>query len=371
MEKSGTEKIEESVEQPELKAVVIKKAPNESTLDSKTNPEAKKEKESNKKEPKNNDNDESKAKEKSNEAKSKDKKDTKDDILNKMSMLNLSQEKEVKKLEEFNIGSVAKFMKTCKNIIFMVGAGISTSAGIPDFRSPGTGLYSKLDKYNLPCPEAIFSIQYFKLNPEPYFILQKELFPENFKPTPTHKFLRLVHEKGQLLRCYTQNIDMLEQLAGLPESKIIAAHGNFKKAHCIDCHKEFSYEWVKNEVKEKVILSCEDCNGYIKPDIVFFGEALPPQFFNQLTIDVPKCDLLIIMGTSLKVSPFNHLPFMVPEDCPRLLINRDPVGQTILEYEENDNKRDVFYASDCDSACELLAELLGWQNDYKQILNAN
>lgn len=116
-------------------------------------------------------------------------------------------------------------------------------------------------------------------------------------------------------------------------------------------------------------MTCEDCNGYVKPDIVFFGEALPPEFFEHLLIDVPKCDLLVIMGTSLKVGPFNQLPLMVPEDCPRLLINRDPVGQNILDFEESDNKRDVFYASDCDSACEQLAELLGWQDDFKKLLN--
>lgn len=76
--------------------------------------------------------------------------------------------------------------------------------GIPDFRTPGTGLYSNLEKYNLPFPEAIFDIEYFRNNPKPFFVLAKELYPGSFAPTPSHWFIRLLHDKGLLLRHYTQ-----------------------------------------------------------------------------------------------------------------------------------------------------------------------
>ena len=89
-------------------------------------------------------------------------------------------------------------------------SGISVSAGIPDFRSPGTGLYDNIAKYNLPDPTAIFDIDYFQENPAPFYQLAKELFPGQHKPTPTHLFIRLLHEKGLLRRCFTQNIDSLE-----------------------------------------------------------------------------------------------------------------------------------------------------------------
>ncbi|KAF3848061.1 hypothetical protein F7725_021089 [Dissostichus mawsoni] len=91
----------------------------------------------------------------------------------------------------------------------MVGAGISTSAGIPDFRSPGTGLYANLQKYNLPYPEAIFQIDYFKKHPEPFFALARELYPGQFKPTICHYFMKLLKDKGHLRRCYSQADPML------------------------------------------------------------------------------------------------------------------------------------------------------------------
>jgi len=108
------------------------------------------------------------------------------------------------------IKEISSIIQKVHNIIILTGAGISTSAGIPDFRSPKTGLYANLQKYNLPYPEAIFDINYFKQNPKPFFELAKELFTGNYQPTSTHRFIRLLEEEGKLLRNYTQNIDGLE-----------------------------------------------------------------------------------------------------------------------------------------------------------------
>lgn len=98
-------------------------------------------------------------------------------------------------------------------------------------QTPGTGLYDNLEAYGkLPYAEAIFDLRYFAENPAPFYRLCKELWPGQYSPTPTHTFIRLLHDKGVLRRCYTQNIDSLESAAGLPSESLVAAHGNFDTA---------------------------------------------------------------------------------------------------------------------------------------------
>ncbi|XP_025930376.1 NAD-dependent protein deacetylase sirtuin-2, partial [Apteryx rowi] len=124
---------------------------------------------------------------------------------------------------------------------------VLAAAGIPDFRSPGTGLYANLQSYKLPYPEAIFEINFFKQHPEPFFALAKELYPGQFKPTVCHYFMRLLKEKGLLLRCYTQNIDTLERVAGLEPDELVEAHGTFFTSHCLrsSCRQQYSLDWMK------------------------------------------------------------------------------------------------------------------------------
>ncbi|RCH78880.1 NAD-dependent protein deacetylase sirtuin-2, partial [Rhizopus azygosporus] len=134
-----------------------------------------------------------------------------------------------KVLEKANLESIAKYIKEkdVKNVIVMTGAGISTAAGIPDFRSKDTGLYHNLKSFNLPYAEAE--------NPQPFYTLAKELYPGQFLPTKTHYFIKLLQEKGILLRNFTQNIDTLERLTGLDQEYIVEAHGSFATASCIKC----------------------------------------------------------------------------------------------------------------------------------------
>ncbi|XP_008051105.1 NAD-dependent protein deacetylase sirtuin-3, mitochondrial [Carlito syrichta] len=136
--------------------------------------------------------------------------------------------------------------RVCQRVVVMVGAGISTPSGIPDFRSPGSGLYSNLQRYDIPYPEAIFELSFFFHNPKPFFTLAKELYPGNYRPNVIHYFLRLLHDKGLLLRLYTQNIDGLERVSGIPTSKLVEAHGTFASATCTVCRRSCSGEdfWV-------------------------------------------------------------------------------------------------------------------------------
>lgn len=247
-----------------------------------------------------------------------------------------------------------------KNIVFMVGAGISTSAGIPDFRSPETGLYANLAKMNLPYPEAVFAIDYLRKNPQAFYSLAAELYPGKFEPTIFHKFMHLIHEKGYLKRIYTQNIDTLERLAGIPGDKMVEAHGSFAANHCIDCKKEMSNERLKKAMEDGHVPRCQACGGIVKPDIVFFGEALPSRFFQLMSQDLPdNVDLVIVAGTSLQVSPFNMLPESVYETCPRLLFNMDLVG----DFGTRPN--DIVVLGDCDDNISYFAQLLGWQSELE------
>ena len=123
-----------------------------------------------------------------------------------------------------SIKSIAELLSSnkYKNIIILTGAGVSCNAGIPDFRTPGTGLYDNLSKYNLPFPEAVFDLGFYKNNPDPFVQLASELWPGlKHSPTITHSFIALLEKKGLLLRNYTQNIDMLDVLAVSREPSLL------------------------------------------------------------------------------------------------------------------------------------------------------
>lgn len=250
-----------------------------------------------------------------------------------------------------------------RNIIVLNGAGVSVNAGIPDFRTPGTGLYSQLAQYNLPYPEAMFELDYFRQNPQPFVQVAQAIWPgqENGpKPTLAHAFVALLEQKSLLRRVYTQNIDGLERLAGVSDEKLIECHGNFRSCSCVECKK------VKINAKEcrdfyvnkKEAYQCPECGGLVKPDIVFFGETMPQTFMEYIDDDTDACDLLIVMGTSLLVNPVALIPKFVGPHVPRLLINKDLVGD-FQGIAGRRKKNDVFVAGDCDEGVRRLCELAG------------
>ncbi|EIN12789.1 NAD-dependent deacetylase sirtuin-2 [Punctularia strigosozonata HHB-11173 SS5] len=271
-------------------------------------------------------------------------------------------------LEGRDIPSLAKYIKSsaCTNVFFMVGAGLSTAAGIPDFRSPETGLYANLARLNLPYPEAVFEISFFRENPEPFYALAKELDPASYRPTLSHSFIRLFtkppppaqHVKMKM--CFTQNIDTLERRAGVPDNKIVEAHGSFADQHCIDCHAPYESDKLREKILKSEIAKCEQCGGLVKPDIVFFGEALPQRFAACAPM-LRSADLLIIMGTSLKVHPFASLTQYV--DCPRVLINLEPAGDIGTRPD------DVLLLGKCDDIVRELCRELGpeWEAELDRL----
>ncbi|OQR96300.1 hypothetical protein THRCLA_07322 [Thraustotheca clavata] len=220
---------------------------------------------------------------------------------------------------------VVKLLEERKNIIVLVGAGISVSCGIPDFRSEN-GIYSIIQKMglNLPEPEALFDIDFFRVDPFPFFHFAMDFFKGSYTPSRTHRFLKELYDKGKLLRVYSQNIDGLEKDAGVPN--VVSCHGTLATASCMRCQKNVPTANLKLEevVAAQGIPLC-DCGGVMKPDITFFGQALSPKIRESLIQDAPKVDLLIVIGTSLQVSPVSDIPAYLPRSVPQILINMESV----------------------------------------------
>ncbi|XP_048241850.1 NAD-dependent deacetylase sir2A-like isoform X2 [Haliotis rufescens] len=267
-----------------------------------------------------------------------------------------------------NLSDVAEVIRNqqVKNVVIVAGAGISTPSGIPDFRTPGTGLYDNLQQYKIPYPEAIFDIDFFHHNPRPFFTLAKELYPSRkYRPNYIHYFARLLHDKGMLLRMYTQNIDGLERLAGIPPTKLVEAHGTFATATCIICSQKYKGDDIKDKIFDDKIPRCKrsGCPGMIKPDIVFFGEELSKRFYYYLK-DMLQTDMVLVMGTSLEVQPFAGIIDNVRWNIPRILFNRNAVGP----FRHNKRSKDIVAEGDLLEVMQKFAGMMNWKTEMADLI---
>ncbi|XP_055916217.1 NAD-dependent histone deacetylase sirtuin-1 [Eupeodes corollae] len=269
----------------------------------------------------------------------------------------LSEPPRRRKLRTVNtFNDVIDLVKASKNIIVLTGAGVSVSCGIPDFRS-SDGIYSRLAKDfpDLPDPQAMFDINYFSRDPRPFYKFAREIYPGQFTPSPCHRFIKLLESKQKLLRNYTQNIDTLERVAGI--HNVIECHGSFSTASCTKCKFKTTADAIREDIFAQRIPVCPKCqpnvmhssdasdsvaegdlktiveNGIMKPDIVFFGEGLPEEFHTVMASDKDKCDLLIVMGSSLKVRPVALIPSSIPASVPQILINREQLRHLEFDVE--------------------------------------
>lgn len=242
---------------------------------------------------------------------------------------------------------VARLLHGRKNIVVLVGAGISVSCGIPDFRSKDSGLYSTLDtdELGLSCPEDLFDLSFFQDEPGPFYAFAKNLYyPKGVdvkvEPSDSHKLLALLEQRKMLLRIYSQNIDGLENEAGVSNKKIVYAHGSLRWASCTRCQRKVSSEEIMPAIRQGSVARCqaerknrrnsntssstsstaaspreplqrlskrprttsdEVCGGVFKPGVTFFGETLNDNVRRSLEADRDKVDALIVIGTSLSV----------------------------------------------------------------------
>ncbi|EEZ99804.1 NAD-dependent histone deacetylase Sir2-like Protein [Tribolium castaneum] len=281
------------------------------------------------------------------------------------------------KLRHVNtLDDVVRLVKGAQNIIVLTGAGVSVSCGIPDFRSRD-GIYVRLaiDFPDLPDPQAMFDISYFSQDPRPFFKFARDIYPGKFTPSPCHRFIKMLENYGKLLRNYTQNIDTLEKVANI--EKVIECHGSFATATCTKCGHKVTADAIREIVLAQQIPLCEKCHpgktsvpcieeykenseeidyrqlvssGIMKPDIVFFGEGLPDTFHEAMAQDKTECDLLLVIGSSLKVRPVALIPSSLPPHVPQILINREPLPHCHF---------DVELLGDCDVIVNHLCHLFG------------
>ena len=223
----------------------------------------------------------------------------------------------------------AELIKKAQFIGVLTGAGISTSAGIPDFRGP-QGLYLTR-KYD---PDKVFDINYFQKDPKPFFQFARDFvgLEGKIQPTFAHQFFAYLEKKGKLKGIVTQNIDSLHQMAG--SKNVLEMHGSFWKSHCVKCQKEFSFEQIKKKLSEEEIPACS-CKGVIKPDVVFFGENV--KYLSESEELARKSDLFFVVGTSCVVFPAAMIPEYVAGDI--IVVNRDRVEldspQVLLTVQED------------------------------------
>ena len=208
--------------------------------------------------------------------------------------------------------------------------------------------------------EAVFHISYFRVNPKPFYTLIRELYSGIFRPTIAHCFIRLLSDKGVLLKLFEQNNDRLSNLAGVPADKIVEGHGSYADQHCIDCKSSYPYPKMRDAILNREIPRCEHCHGFVKPDIMLYGDELPPAFTANEMLPA-ETDLCIVMGTSLTAGNFAELPDRCPEGVPRLLINQEHV--TTLGGRADD----VLFLGDCDEGVQRLAAALGWEAELQAL----
>lgn len=214
-----------------------------------------------------------------------------------------------------NIEYVAELFRQAKYAVALTGAGISTPSGIPDFRSEGTGLWSRDE------PMEVASLSTFRTDPERFFVwfrpLANQIF--NAEPNPAHVALAELEKAGSIRSIITQNIDALHYKAG--SRNIIEMHGTLRTLSCTQCFQQTeSKNYLKAFIERGELPRCSACNGLMKPDVILFGEQLPQRAWYDAQRESRQCDLMLVAGSSLEVLPVAGLPMQAIDRGSHLVI---------------------------------------------------
>ena len=239
----------------------------------------------------------------------------------------------------------ADAIRKSDRIVLLSGAGLSTSAGIPDFRGPN-GIYRRKMKMD---PERIFDIDFFYRKPEFFYEFHREFLRalDAVEPTFSHRFFARLEKDGKLSGIVTQNIDSLHQRAG--SRNVLEIHGGIWSSTCVSCRRTYDYETSKRKTFEEDVPRCE-CGGVIKPDIVFFGENV--KHLDECQNLAYEADLMIVAGSSLVVTPAALLPSMCQGTI--VVVNKGEFCRSYLRPE----RISIFAEEDIDAFFREVSALL-------------
>jgi NAD-dependent deacetylase len=210
---------------------------------------------------------------------------------------------------------LAELIRASRSVVALTGAGISVPSGIPDFRSPGTGLWENVD------PMEVAHIDVFRRDPERFWHFYGMRFEslEDKRPNPAHVALAELEEAGLLQAVITQNIDRLHARAGSRE--LIEVHGSIASASCLVCGVRYELGAVRarHEADPQGVPRC-DCGAPLKPDVVLFGELLPVAEIERAQRLALGADLMLCIGSSLEVFPVAQLPELTLDGGGKLAI---------------------------------------------------
>lgn len=218
------------------------------------------------------------------------------------------------------IDLAAGLVREARRAVVLTGAGISTPSGIPDFRSAGTGLWSRAE------PLEAASLLTFRTAPEKFFNWFRPLAGQifNARPNPAHHALATLEAAGRLRAVVTQNIDGLHQKAG--SQRVIETHGTLRTLTCTQCYRQADAEqYLEAYVRTGRIPRCQNCDAVLKPDVILFGEQLPHAAWSEAQRLARECDLMLVAGSSLEVLPVAGLPVQAVDRAAHLIIvNNSP-----------------------------------------------
>ena len=235
------------------------------------------------------------------------------------------------------LDSLAQDLIRANCVAAFSGAGISSESGIPTYRGAG-GLWTKYD------PNLYANINHFNRDPSYYWNFFKDVrYPilKKARPNRAHLALAELESLGKLKSVVTQNIDGLHQEAG--STRVIELHGNTRVMVCTHCSKEYSIDEAYSFIEKEIPPLCTECRGILRPDVIFFGETLKPEVLDDAYKEAASCDFLIVVGSSLVVTPAADIPVTAKRGGAKLaILNIDPTPlDDIADYVISEPAGDV------------------------------